>query len=201
MKPEVSSLNPYAASYIPLAKREGSIAKDIKAGNESAWFDPSSRSNASLESAIPGIGNHPVALKSNPGHGSLMQNQGEMSGEQIMDEEFDMDLQYLRMMFPGLSNDSVLDVYMANNGDLEASIDMLNQLEMYTVESSDTLPDTLDIGDISESISSANCGTLKLKNVASESVFIRLYRISCYLLTDIIKGVSVFLVLVVYLSG
>ncbi|MFQ6638320.1 hypothetical protein Gotur_016269 [Gossypium turneri] len=169
MKPEVSSLNPYAASYIPLAKREGSIAKDIKAGNESAWFDPSSRSNASLESAIPGIGNHPVALKSDPGHGSLMQNQGEMSGEQIMDEEFDMDLEYLRMMFPGLSNDSVLDVYMANNGDLEATIDMLNQLEMYTVESSDTLPDTLDIGDISESISSANCGTLKLKNVASET--------------------------------
>ncbi|TYG77071.1 hypothetical protein ES288_D03G165600v1 [Gossypium darwinii] len=152
MKPEVSSLNPCAASYIPLAKREGSIAKDIKAGNESAWFDHSSRSNASLESAIPGIGNH----------------LGEMSGEQIMDEEFDMDLEYLRMMFPGLSNDSVLDVYMANNGDLEATIDMLNQLEMYTVESSDTLPDTLDIGDISESISSANCGTLKLKNVAGE---------------------------------
>ncbi|TYH80888.1 hypothetical protein ES332_D03G163200v1 [Gossypium tomentosum] len=153
MKPEVSSLNPCAASYIPLAKREGSIAKDIKAGNESAWFDPSSRSNASLESAIPGIGNH----------------LGEMSGEQIMDEEFDMDLEYLRMMFPGLSNDSVLDVYMANNGDLEATIDMLNQLEMYTVESSDTLPDTLDIGDISESIYSANCGTLKLKNVAGET--------------------------------
>ncbi|KAK8343792.1 hypothetical protein V6Z12_A07G038200 [Gossypium hirsutum] len=59
-----------------------------------------------------------------------MQNQGEMSGEQIMDEEFDMDLEYLRMMFPGLSNDSVLDVYMANNGDLEATIDMLNQLEV-----------------------------------------------------------------------
>ncbi|KAB2079558.1 hypothetical protein ES319_A05G012200v1 [Gossypium barbadense] len=81
-----------------------------------------------------------------------MQNQGEMSGEQIMDEEFDMDLEYLRMMFPGLSNDSVLDVYMANNGDLEATIDMLNQLEMYTVESSDTLLDTLDIGDVSESL-------------------------------------------------
>ncbi|TYH88709.1 hypothetical protein ES332_D01G206900v1 [Gossypium tomentosum] len=148
MKPEVSSLNPCATSYVPLAKREGSIAKDIKAGNESAWFDPSPRSNVSLESAIPGIGNH----------------LGEMSGEQIMDEEFDMDLEYLRMMFPGLSNDSVLDVYMANNGDLEATIDMLNQLE-----SSDTLPDTLDIGDISESISSANCGTLKLKNVAGET--------------------------------
>ncbi|KAG4116007.1 hypothetical protein ERO13_D04G088301v2 [Gossypium hirsutum] len=62
-----------------------------------------------------------------------MQNQGEMSGEQIMDEEFDMDLEYLRMMFPGLSNDSVLDVYMANNGDLEATIDMLNQLEQTVV--------------------------------------------------------------------
>ncbi|KAK6236076.1 hypothetical protein SCA6_011413 [Theobroma cacao] len=183
MKPGVSSLNPYAASYIPLAKREGNdnvAAKDIKRGNETAWYEPSSHlahnphhSNTSLDSVTHGTGKHQIpeasALTSHPAHGSLMQNLGEMTDKQIMDEEFDMDLEYLCMIFPGLSNESLLDVYWVNNRDLEATVDMLNQLEMYTVESSETLPDTLDIGDVSESGSSATCGALKLKNVAGEA--------------------------------
>ncbi|KAK6248264.1 hypothetical protein QUC31_019829 [Theobroma cacao] len=166
MKPGVSSLNPYAASYIPLAKREGNdnvAAKDIKRGNETAWYEPSSHlahnphhSNTSLDSVTHGTGKHQIpeacALKSHPAHGSFMQNLGEMTDKQIMDEEFDMDLEYLCMIFPGLSNESLLDVYW-----------------MYTVESSETLPDTLDIGDVSESGSSATCGALKLKNVAGEA--------------------------------
>ncbi|KAB2023949.1 hypothetical protein ERO13_D06G047900v2 [Gossypium hirsutum] len=183
MKPGVSSLNPYAASYIPLAKREASdnvTAKDIKHGNENAWFKPSSHfaynphsSNAFLGSSAYGTEKHQVAegsaVKSHPAHGSLMQNPGEMTDKQIVDEEFDMDLEYLRMTFPGLSNESLLDVYLANDGDFEATVDMLNQLEMHTVESSETLPDTLDIGDVSESGSSATCVGLKLKNMAGET--------------------------------
>ncbi|XVF34448.1 hypothetical protein REPUB_Repub18cG0059700 [Reevesia pubescens] len=183
MKPGVSSLNPYAASYIPLAKRganDNVRAKDIKRGNDTAWFEASSNfaqnpyySNASLDPVTCGTGKHHIpeasALKSHPAHSYLMQNPGEMTDKQIMDEEFDMDLEYLRMTFPGLSNESLLDVYLANNGDLEATVDMLNQLEMYTVESSETLPDTLDIGDVSEAGSSATCGALKLKNVAGET--------------------------------
>nr|KJB64550.1 hypothetical protein B456_010G053700 [Gossypium raimondii]KJB64551.1 hypothetical protein B456_010G053700 [Gossypium raimondii] len=144
MKPGVSSLNPYAASYIPLAKREASdnvTAKDIKHGNENAWFKPSSHfaynpqsSNAFLGSSAYGTEKHQVAegsaVKSHPAHGSLMQNPGEMTDKQIVDEEFDMDLEYLRMTFPGLSNESLLDVYLANDGDFEATVDMLNQLEV-----------------------------------------------------------------------
>ena len=135
-------MNPYAASYIPLAKREANdnvISKDIRRGT--AWFEPSSHSahnphysNASLDYVTHGTEKHQVAeasaLKSHPDHGSLMQNPDEMTDKQIMDEEFDMDLEYLRMTFPGLSNESLLDVYLANNGDLEATVDMLNQLEV-----------------------------------------------------------------------
>ncbi|KAB2076623.1 hypothetical protein ERO13_A06G047900v2 [Gossypium hirsutum] len=148
MKPGVSSLNPYAASYIPLAKREASdnvTAKDIKHSNENAWFKPSSHfaynphsSNASLGSSAYGTEKHQVAegsaVKSHPAHGSLMHNPGEMTDKQIVDEEFDMDLEYLRMSFPGLSNESLLDVYLANDGDFEATVDMLNQLEPWEDE-------------------------------------------------------------------
>ncbi|KAA3476800.1 polyadenylate-binding protein-interacting protein 5 isoform X3 [Gossypium australe] len=42
-------------------------------------------------------------------------------------------------------------------------------VQMHTVESSETLPDTLDIGDVSESGSSATCVGLKLKNMAGET--------------------------------
>ncbi|XWS17020.1 hypothetical protein CRYUN_Cryun33cG0031800 [Craigia yunnanensis] len=148
MRPGVSSLNPYAASYIPLAKREANdnvTATDIKRGNETAWFEPSSHfahnphySNASLDSVTHGTEKHQIpeasALKSHHSHSSLLQNPGEMTDKQIMDEEFDMDLEYLCMIFPGLSIESLLDVYLANNGDLEATVDMLNQLEVNWAE-------------------------------------------------------------------
>ncbi|XP_039058634.1 polyadenylate-binding protein-interacting protein 6-like [Hibiscus syriacus] len=41
--------------------------------------------------------------------------------------------------------------------------------EMHAVESSESLPDTLDIGDVSESVSSATCNPLKLKNMAGKT--------------------------------
>ncbi|XP_022749550.1 polyadenylate-binding protein-interacting protein 5-like isoform X2 [Durio zibethinus] len=158
MKPGVSSLNPYAASYIPLAKREANdivTAKDIKHENKTAWFEPSSHfahnpphySNVSLDSVTHGTKKHQIpetsALKSNPSHDSLMLNPGEMTDKQIMDEEFDMDLEYLRMAFPGLSNESLVDVYLANNGDLEATVDMLNQLEPWENECLSSSPAVL----------------------------------------------------------
>ena len=42
-------------------------------------------------------------------------------------------------------------------------------LQCYTVESSESLPDTLDIGDVSEFGSSADCASLKLKAVKGEA--------------------------------
>ncbi|GMI89180.1 INCREASED POLYPLOIDY LEVEL IN DARKNESS 1, CTC-interacting domain 5 [Hibiscus trionum] len=183
MKPGASSLNPYAASYIPLARREAndnSKANDIKLDNETAWFEHSSHfahnlnyNNASLDSVTRGTKKPHFAeasvQKNHFARSSLVQSQEEITDKQIMDVEFDMDLEYLRMTFPGLSNESLLDIYFANSGDLEATVDMLNQLETHPVESSGTLPDTLDIGDVSDSGPAAHCSALKLKNVAGET--------------------------------
>ncbi|XP_031473580.1 polyadenylate-binding protein-interacting protein 6 [Nymphaea colorata] len=53
----------------------------------------------------------------------------------------------LAVKFPGYSEESILDVYAANDGDMEATIEMLAQLE--TFGTVDSLPDTLGIGDTS----------------------------------------------------
>ncbi|KAK8697405.1 hypothetical protein V6N13_113556 [Hibiscus sabdariffa] len=182
MKPGAFSLNPYAASYIPLARREAndnSKAKDIKHDNETACFEYSSHfahnphyNNDSLDCVTRGTGKPHFAeasvQKNHHAHSSLVQSRGEITDKQVMDLEFEMDLEYLRMTFPDLSNESLLKVYMANGGDLEAAVDMLNQLEMDTVEPSGLLPDTLDIGDVSDS-SASHCSARKLKNVAGET--------------------------------
>lgn len=137
MKPGVSSLNPYAQSYVPLSKRESfsrtdTAMKDFKGGNEPVWCghpvnltQSQHQSNVSLDSEkhsafeSPSITNH-----------SVQGSYGSSSSRQMADEEFDMDLEYLQMTFPGLSDQSLTDVYLANKGDLEATIDMLTQLEV-----------------------------------------------------------------------
>ncbi|KAG5121705.1 hypothetical protein JHK84_040045 [Glycine max] len=88
---------------------------------------------------------------------------------QLLDEEVDMDLEYLRMNFPGISYQSLVDVYNVNSGDLDAAIDMLSQLELEGDETSGILPETLDIGDVSESGLPADSASLKQKNVAEET--------------------------------
>ncbi|KAK3212788.1 hypothetical protein Dsin_017494 [Dipteronia sinensis] len=180
MKPGVSSLNPYAASYVPLSKREAysrteHTAKDSKSGNESVWYghplnvtQNQHRSNVSLDAVGQGAERYSIpeasSVKNHPVHGFY----GSSSSKRTADEEFDMDMEYLQMSFPGLSDQSINDVYLANNGDLEATIDMLTQLEFDTMESSEILPDTLDIGDVSEPGASSECASLKLKNVVPE---------------------------------
>lgn len=179
-----SSLNPYAASYVPISKR-GVVddpkayeltAKDSKGGKQPAW-----------------LGHHPGVIAPSPyqqfsqnydsrpqfpensklkGHniyvspGSSSQNRSDITGKQAMNDDFDMDLAYLQMTFPGISDDSLSDAYMANKGDLEATLDMINELE--STEDSLDLPDTLDIGDVPEGGSSSEPSSLKMKNVAAE---------------------------------
>ncbi|XLR36246.1 hypothetical protein S83_064146 [Arachis hypogaea] len=90
---------------------------------------------------------------------------------QFADYDPDMDVEYLRMQFPGISEESLRDVYMVNECDIDAAVEMLNQLELKFdgVESSGSLPETLDIGDVSESGSASDSASLKLKNVAAEA--------------------------------
>ncbi|KAJ6330080.1 hypothetical protein OIU76_008836 [Salix suchowensis] len=111
-------------------------------------------------------------LKSQSGYGSYgssSQNSYEVTGKQTIDEEFEMDLEYLRINFPGISDESLTGVYMANNGDTDAAMDMLNQLELDTLDSSGNLPDTLDIGDAYEPRPSAEVSSVKPKTVVGEA--------------------------------
>lgn len=150
MNPSISTLNPHAESYIPLAKRE------VK--NEDEGYKTS-----------PGEVGHPVVddlkLKGQQVDdplGSPSQIPGQM--ESIMDEESEMDLAYLQMIFPGVSDQSLVDVYNVNGGDLEAAIDMLNHFE-----SADNPLDALDIEAAQKPIPSGECSSTKGLTVTGDS--------------------------------
>lgn len=155
MKSGTSSLNPYAASYVPLSKR-----------NETIWLGSPSKTATQTQHQSKIHEAEEAVAKFQNAHGSCgSSSQSHMSEKQhTLDEEFDMNLAYLQMTFPGVSDQSLTDVYLVNNGDMETTVDMLSQLEGYTVEN---LPDSLDIGDVSESGSLAECGSLKMKEVAA----------------------------------
>ncbi|KAJ4707984.1 polyadenylate-binding protein-interacting protein 5-like [Melia azedarach] len=147
MKPGVSSLNPYAASYIPLSKREACdrtepTTKDSKSCNENVWYS------------------HHGHVTQNP-HRSKVSHSSVAQGAQ-------------KLATPEGSTTKSLPVHgsygsSSKQGDLEATVDMLTQLEFDTVESSENLPDTLDIGDVSESGSSSECASVKLKTAVGEA--------------------------------
>ncbi|CAI0414807.1 unnamed protein product [Linum tenue] len=137
MKPGNSSLNPYAASYIPVSRREvvehtqspGVVAKASQSGNQNVWYGP----GYAIENRQHGKASPITSAESHYGngvYGSLSQQQDGRTEKQIMDEVSDFELEFLQMTFPGVSFESLMDVYAANNGDLENTIDMLNQLEV-----------------------------------------------------------------------
>ncbi|XP_038900178.1 polyadenylate-binding protein-interacting protein 5-like [Benincasa hispida] len=114
------------------------------------------------------------AVKNHPFHGSLSQQSGDLTEMEMFDREVNMDLELLQVSFPGLSEQSLTDVYFANKGDLDAAIDMLSQLENkhpHDVEyDPESLPDTLDIGDISESgFVAVDQASFRMKNVANHA--------------------------------
>ncbi|XP_010419714.1 PREDICTED: polyadenylate-binding protein-interacting protein 5-like [Camelina sativa] len=138
MKPGAFALNPHAASYVPLSKR-----MDCGRGDDGLVFAMAPAQQISFSGVEV----------------SMQKKSSEMAYKQIRDDDLDiemdidMDIEYLLVTFSGLSQESITDVYLANSGDLEATIEMLNQLEIYSTESQENLPETLDIGigDISES--------------------------------------------------
>ncbi|XP_010541637.1 PREDICTED: polyadenylate-binding protein-interacting protein 5-like [Tarenaya hassleriana] len=140
MKPGV--LNPYAASYIPLSKREG------YAGDGELFYTqrPMHIAPQSQQIHVSRDYGEAQGVKSYPGSEvSVPKQSSDMTHKQMRDEdlEMDMDVEFLLMIFPGLSHESIADVYLANNGDIEAAMDMLTQLETYSSEP-ESLPDTLD---------------------------------------------------------
>ncbi|KAL6547584.1 hypothetical protein OROHE_009289 [Orobanche hederae] len=182
MKGGSSSLNPYAASYVPLSKRgaatannEFSSRQELNTGNEVVWFGHQGQhqniyqiygqKDASIQTG------EVSKRKDQHGGGDFLAStsQNPNSRQPNFDEEFDMDLAYLQMTFPGVSEESLSDVYLANRCDLDAAVDMLNQLEIYPDDLSDKLPDTLDIGDAPESVTVVELAPQKVKNPTAET--------------------------------
>ncbi|XP_071730332.1 polyadenylate-binding protein-interacting protein 5 [Rutidosis leptorrhynchoides] len=151
MKARASSLNPYATSYVPLSRRGPD--------DESKGYDAS---------AV--VLDNPDSLKLK-GHSDFdsygsSSHYAELAGKQASDVDHDMNLAYLQMIFSGVSDESLSSVYTACGGDMEATVEMLNQLELHNGDFTENLPDTLDIGDVSEAGSSSEGGSQKLKKVA-----------------------------------
>lgn len=134
MKPGGSALNPNAAAYIPISKREGgSSAKTAAATTHHVQYHQP-------YGAYGYDGEH--GMGSFPGSQMYMPKTTTYSSsdnKQMRDEDLDMDMEieYLLATFSALSHESINDVYLANNGDLDATIEMLNQLEVnsFTIHS------------------------------------------------------------------
>ena len=148
MKSGTSSLNPYAESYVPLSKRKpkneskASVTTaeiSSKYSNETTWSNSHSESpnskvtkqahfqtGASFDLNIHGIEELLIDDFMKKGD----QNPSNETEKNYTDDDSQMDLAYLAAIFPGISDQSLLDVYSANGGDLEGSVDMLNQLEV-----------------------------------------------------------------------
>lgn len=146
-----SSLNPYAASYVPLIRREvadvnkefGS-AQELNSRNEVGQFGnrpvntfPQGQYRNVTQSypQSPGAAQNAEYCKwkdqrSSEFVASTSQYPNEMQEKPNFDEDLDMDLAYLQMTFPGISEESLSDVYLASKCDLDSAVDMLNQLEV-----------------------------------------------------------------------
>ncbi|XP_074280485.1 polyadenylate-binding protein-interacting protein 6-like [Silene latifolia] len=148
MKTSTSTLNPFAVAYVPLAKREvQDVDKECKTMPREAAVDD-------LKSKVH---------QTDVAHDTRAELPQEITAS-VLDEESEMDLAYLQMMFPGVSDQSLADVYNINQGDLEAAVDMLSELE-----SGDDQPVASNVDNAREPISSGECSSVKAVSVARES--------------------------------
>ncbi|KAM3378812.1 polyadenylate-binding protein-interacting protein 6-like [Capsicum galapagoense] len=173
MKTGTSTLNPYAESYVPISKRgapdgnkEARSPKEFKSGSEAVWL-ASGVTAARNQYPTPQSADQ-YKLKGHSAYGSPSHSPVGSMGKRVLGEESYMDLAYLQMTFPGMSDESLSEVYLANKCDLDAAVDMLNQLEIYSGDYSEQLPDTLDIGDVSDLGISGESSSQKLKTVIGE---------------------------------
>ncbi|KAL0738615.1 hypothetical protein Bca4012_014825 [Brassica carinata] len=158
MKPGGSALNPNAAAYVPLSKREAKPA--AAAATHHVQYQP----YGAYGYGVQGMGNFPGSQMYTPK--TTFSSDKQMKDEDL---ELDMEIEFLLATFSDLSQESISDVYLANNGDLDATIEMLNQLEIYSTEAQEYLPDTLDIGDVPETTTSSTSSAPEQKNAGNEA--------------------------------
>ncbi|XP_073155821.1 polyadenylate-binding protein-interacting protein 5-like [Henckelia pumila] len=171
MKPQLSTLNPHASSYIPLSKRvvvdkgkDMNLHLELQNDNEIVGLGHQpGNTHGQLRnvssSYLPNASAFQDGEKWKDHHAgeiyaSSSYYQNEMPERSKYDEESIMDLAYIQVIFPGISEESIFEAYRANRCDLDATVEMLNHLEHHHVDFSKKLPETLDIGDVPESSSS-----------------------------------------------
>lgn len=174
MKTGTSTLNPYAEAYVPISKRgapdgnkEARSPNEFKSGSEAVWLAPGVTAVRN-QLQTPQIADQ-YKLKDFSTYGSPSHSPVGSMGKEVLGEESFMDLAYLQMNFPGMSDESLSEVYLANSCDIDAAVDMLNQLELYSGDDFEKLPDSLDIGDVSDSGFSGDNSSQKLKTVIGET--------------------------------
>jgi hypothetical protein len=134
----MSSLNPNAELYIPLNKKEAKDENDIsglttegslKNGYKTTWSSCPPKGNSGIDqSYLQADADCDIHGFKGLLIGSDFTEKG-LQGSSELTKKHCVDLAYLEIMFPNMSEQSLADVYSVNGGDLEASIDMLNELE------------------------------------------------------------------------
>ncbi|KAG9459342.1 hypothetical protein H6P81_003850 [Aristolochia fimbriata] len=142
MKPMKSLLNPYADSFVPLSRQgadkqcksndktediQGSLQvttseaenSKVASGSAKTHVDDSQFNKLSLDESTP----------KNADDETERSNAADETERSNAADEFEYDLAFLAATFPGVSDQSLADVYFANDGDLDAAIEMMNQLE------------------------------------------------------------------------
>jgi hypothetical protein len=140
----MSSLNPNAELYIPLNKKEAKDENDIsglttegslKNGYKTTWSSCPPKGNSGIDQsylqadADCDIHGFKGLLIGSDFTEKGLHGSSELTKKHCVGEDPEIDLAYLEIMFPNMSEQSLADVYSVNGGDLEASIDMLNELE------------------------------------------------------------------------
>lgn len=148
-----STLNPYAKAFVPLSEKHGSAVASTWSHEVNKQNQGSPRSGVASPKFINHGGNQQSrnqdwtqGQKNQGSSGSSFVIPNGMTAQEYLDEASEMDLAYLGGLFPGLSEQSIGYIYSACGDDVDAAVLMLKQVED-PAESSQQLPDTLDIGD------------------------------------------------------
>lgn len=117
----LSSLNPNAAAFVPASKREASGESSVSFNHDMSHGIPQKTTQNLSTSQACNVKSQSEASSS----GATVQGESQM-----LDDESEMDLDFLRMQFSNVSDQSLIDAYMFHGRDVDATMDMLNYLEV-----------------------------------------------------------------------
>lgn len=134
MESRGSSLNPDAPPFIPLSKKGAHVTTRVTTSKDSkgTTTNTNSLTQAFLDFHIDEM-ERPRTQKGFTVKGqSAMASYNSSTSESVngFEEKFDMDLTFLKMSFPDIAYQSLVDAYDFNQRDLEETLDMLIELQV-----------------------------------------------------------------------